>query len=126
MLSDSNAINDFNPFVMGDISLPGTSRQPQQFDRHPIPRQYKEMTVVTESSPICEYGITAGSKTIDMCHPTKPKCSLSRPLIPGRNIDRGFTVLKKNVEKVAERTKKCNLSLPKLILIFLILLIALY
>jgi hypothetical protein len=127
MLSDSNTINDFNPYVMGDFSLPGASRQPQAFDRHPLPRQESDPFVHKES-PICDYGITAGSKTIDMCRPSKPNCSLSRPLVPGRNIDRGFTTTfkqetKKVMEKVAE--KACSLTFPKMLLIFLILLIAL-
>lgn len=126
MLSDSNTINDFNPYVMGDFSLPGASRQPQAFDRHPLPRQESDQFVDKES-PICDYGITAGSKTIDMCRPPKPNCSLSRPLVPGRNIDRGFTTLKKGTEKVLEKVaeKACSLTFPKMLLIFLILLIAL-
>lgn len=126
MLSDSNTINDFNPYVMGDFSLPGASRKPQEFDRHPLPRQESD-PFIDEKSPICDYGITAGSKTINMCRPTKPNCSLSRPFIPGRNIDRGFTNMKRNIEKVAEKVaeKACNLNLPMLVVIFLILLIAL-
>lgn len=125
MLSDSNTINDFNPYVMGDFSLPGASRKPQEFDRHPLPVQEKKFPV-DHRSPICDYGITAGDQTIDMCRPPKPNCSLSRPLLPGRNIDRGFTVfidnVKKSAEKVAEKT--CGLTIPMMIVIFLILLIA--
>ena len=124
MLSDSNTINDFNPYVMGDFSLPGASRKPQAFDRHPLPAQKRE-PVVDEKSPLCEYGITAGDRTVDMCRPPKPNCSLSRPLLPGRNIDRGFTVArvveeaKKSVEKTVEQT-----SVQVWFIIFLILLIA--
>ena len=126
MLSDSNTINDFNPYVMGDFSLPGASRKPQEFDRFPLPVQEKTFPL-DEKSPLCEYGITAGDKTVDMCRPTKPNCSLSRPLIPGRNIDRGFTTMFKNVEKVAEKVaeKTCGLTIPMMLIIFLILLIAL-
>lgn len=129
MLNDSNAINDFNPFVQGEISLPGASRKPQEFDRHPLPRQAEEDPFTSEQSVMCDYGITAGSKTIDMCRPPKPNCPLSRPLVPGRNIDRGFTVnkmvenIKHNTKVIAERT--CGLSMPILVLIFLILLLAL-
>ncbi len=132
MLSDSNTINDFNPFVMGDMSLPGASRQPQVFDRHPLPHQVEkeEATFSRDKSVMCDYGITAGSKTIDMCRPSEPNCPLSRPLLPGRNIDRGFTVgkivesVKHNTKVLAERT--CGISLPMLVVIFLILLIALH
>lgn len=129
MLSDSNTINDFNPYVMGDMSLPGASRQPQMFDRHPLPHQVEKDPFETRQSVICDYGITAGSKTIDMCRPTEPNCPLSRPLLPGRNIDRGFTVkkmiegIKHNTDVLAERV--CGITLPMLVVIFLILLIAL-
>jgi hypothetical protein len=126
MLSDSNTINDFNPFVQGDFSLPGASRKPQEFDRHPLPRQVEKDPFASEQSVMCDYGITAGSKTIDMCRPPEPNCPLSRPLVPGRNIDRGFTLIdniKHNAEIVAERA--CGISLPVLVLIFLILLLAL-
>jgi len=125
MLSDSNTINDFNPYVVGDFSLPGASRKPQAFDTHPLPKQEKK-PIADENSPICEYGITAGDRTIDMCRPPVPNCSLSRPLVPGRNIDRGFTTMfvkqvndaKKSVERVVTR------EFPIVFIIFLILLIA--
>ena len=126
MLSDSNTLNDFNPYVMGDFSLPGASRKPQAFDRHPLPRQEAD-PFVSEKSVICDHGITAGSKTIDMCRPSEPNCPLSRPLVPGRNIDRGFTTtfenIKHNTKVIAERA--CGISIPMLIVIFLILLLAL-
>lgn len=126
MLSDSNTINDFNPYVMGDFSLPGASRKPQEFDRHPLPQQMASDPFAARSSVMCEYGITAGDKTIDMCRPGTPNCPLSRPFVPGRNIDRGFTVwnnVKQNAEVIVERA--CGISLPILVLIFLILLVAL-
>jgi hypothetical protein len=129
MLSDSNTINDFNPYVMGDFSLPGASRKPQEFDRHPLPQQVASDPFAAQPSVMCEYGITAGDKTIDMCRPGTPNCPLSRPFVPGRNIDRGFTVqkfvenVKHNTEVIAERA--CGISLPVLVLIFLILLVAL-
>lgn len=90
MLSDANTINDFNPFVMGAFSLPGASRKPHAFVAHPVPE--KEVAFpVDEESPMCDYGITAGWRTIDMCRPQEPNCPMSRPLVPGRNIDHGFT-----------------------------------
>lgn len=126
MLSDTNTINDFNPYVMADFSLPGASRKPQEFDTFPLPVHEKKFPD-DEKSPMCEYGITAGDRTTDMCRPTKPNCPLSRPLLPGRNIDRGFTMLFKNVEKVVEKVveKTCGLTIPMMFIIFLILLIAL-
>ena len=125
MLSDNNTINDFNPYVMGDFSLPGASRKPQEFDRHPLPVQEKEI-VLNEESPICSYGITAGDHTVDMCRPSKPNCPLSRPFYPGRSIDRGFTVSQvvKQVKEVAKSIEKTGKTIPMLLIIFLILLIA--
>ena len=127
MLSDSNTINDFNPYTQGVMSLPGTSRQPQMFDRHPLPHQVEKDPFETRPSVMCDYGITAGSKTIDMCRPPKPNCSLSRPLVPGRNIDKGFTTLMKSIKHntnvLAERA--CGITVPMLVVIFLLLLLAL-
>ena len=127
MLSDDNTINDFNPYVMGDFSLPGAIGKPQPFGKFPVPVQ--ENGDKDETSPICDYGITSGWRTIDMCRPPEPNCSLSRPLLPGRNIDRGFTA---NVKKVFDEVKKsvektgkhCGLNVYMLIIIVLILLIA--
>ena len=129
MLDDSNTINDFNPYVMGDFSLPGASRKPHDFDTHPLPAMEIDFPV-DEQSPLCDYGITAGDNTIDMCRRPKSNCSLSRPLIPGRNIDKGFTtILMKQVnemKKSVEMTgKQCGLNIPIMIIIFLILLVAL-
>ena len=47
MLSDSNTINDFNPFVMGDFSLPGASRKPQEFDKFPLPVQEEKLSLTS-------------------------------------------------------------------------------
>lgn len=123
MLLDSNNINDYNPFVMCDMTLPGASRKPQEYDRHPLPRQISHDPFATEKSVICDYAITAGSKTIDMCRPPKPNCPISRPLIPGRNIDRGFTerTVKHNVKVFMERV--CGTPVVAFVIIFLILLV---
>ena len=121
MLDDTNTINDFNPYVMGDFSLPGASRQPHAFDSYPTaPVEMNPTFPVDEESPLCSYGITAGDNTIDMCRPVAPNCPLSRPLLPGRNIDRGFTVEKKKVEK-----KKSILDVNMIIIIVLMILILL-
>lgn len=125
MLHDSNNINGFNPYVMGDISLPGAIGKPHPMGKFPTPIKEHE-GVKEERSPICDYGITSGWRTVDMCRPPKPNCSLSRPLLPGRNIDRGFTIkkligdAKKNIENTG---KQCGLNMYTLFIIFLILLI---
>ena len=111
MLDDNNTINDFNPFVQRDISLPGARRKPQEFDIHPLPRQISDDPFESKRSVMCDYGITVGSKTIDMCRPKKSDCPLSRPLIPGRNIDTGFTVREKSeMKKCKETPDQVNMS----------------
>ena len=125
MLSNSNNVNNFNPFAQCEMSLPGTSRKPQEYDRHPLPRQMFNDPFETERSVMCDYAVTAGSKTVDICRPPKPNCPLSRPLIPGRNIDRGFTELnmkkRSNIDVFTERA--CGIPMIAFLIIFLILLI---
>lgn len=97
MIIDSNAINDFNPFVVGDMSLPGTSNNPYEYDRGSVAN-----TIVPQSpspSPACHIAMTAGDKSIDWCMGRK-MCNRDRPLYPMRNIDPGFTCY--GVEPVVE------------------------
>ena len=97
MIVDSNAINDFNPFVVGDMSLPGTFDRPYEYDRGSVAN-----TIVPDepsSSPACQIALTAGDKSIDWCSGRKP-CDRDRPLYPMRNIDPGFTCY--GVEPVVE------------------------
>ena len=65
MLSDEDSINKINPYVQRTFSLPGAVGTPHPFE------EFKE--------PV----------EIDTCRPSKTECRLSRPLIPGRNIDMG-------------------------------------
>lgn len=87
MLNDDDAINDVNPFVTHDFSLPGGVRKTGDFGDFTevkigggIPEQKR--------SVYCDYGLCAESKT---------KCSMTRPLHPRRNIDCGFTKPTENV-----------------------------
>ena len=91
MLDDEDAINDVNPFVVHDFSLPGGVRQTGDFedfteirDEPGIPER--------ERSVYCDYGLCAESTS---------ECSLSRPLHPRRNIDVGYT---KNDRTFVQRT----------------------
>lgn len=81
MLDDEDAMNDINPFVVHDFSLPGGVRQTGGFedfteirDEPGIPERQR--------SVYCDYGLCAESTS---------ECSLSRPLHPRRNIDVGYT-----------------------------------
>ena len=81
MLNDEDAINDVNPFVSRDFSLPGGVRQTGDFEDFTELRSEPGIPI-KEKSVYCDYGLCAESTS---------QCSLSRPLHPRRNIDAGFT-----------------------------------
>jgi hypothetical protein len=81
MLNDEDAINDVNPFVSRDFSLPGGVRQTGDFGDFTEIRSENGVPA-PERSVYCDYGLCAESTS---------KCSLSRPVHPRRNIDKGFT-----------------------------------
>jgi hypothetical protein len=92
MLTDEEAIDNVNPFVTHDFSLPGSVRQSGGYDDF---TEVEEGTGIQEPkrSVYCEYGLCAESTS---------DCSLSRGVHPRRNIDTGFTKQKKMgiIEKV--------------------------
>jgi hypothetical protein len=90
MLNDEDAINDVNPFVSHDFSLPGGVRQTGNFEDFTEMRSEPGIPE-KERSVYCDYGL---------CAESKGACSLSRPVHPRRNIDTGFT---KNDRKFIER-----------------------
>ena len=81
MLNDEDAINDMNPFVTHDFSLPGGVRQTGDFEDFSEMRNEPGIPE-QERSVYCDYGL---------CKESTSECSLSRPLHPRRNIDTGFT-----------------------------------
>ena len=81
MLDDEDAINDVNPFVSHDFSLPGGVRQTGNFEDFTEIKQEPGIPDQTRSV-YCDYGL---------CAESKGGCSLSRPLHPRRNIDMGYT-----------------------------------
>jgi hypothetical protein len=90
MLNDEDAINDVNPFVSHDFSLPGGVRQTGNFEDFTEMRREPGIPE-KQRSVYCDYGLCAESTS---------ECSLSRPLHPRRNIDVGYT---KNDRKFVER-----------------------
>ena len=87
MLSDEEAIDNVNPFVMHDFSLPGGVRQTGSFEDFSEMRSEPGIGEPTRSV-YCDYGLCAESTSA---------CSLSRPLHPRRNIDVGFTQNKRSI-----------------------------
>lgn len=85
MLTDEEAIDNVNPFVTHDFSLPGSVRQSGGYDDFTEFR--KESGIVEpKRSVYCDYGL---------CTDSVSECSLSRDVHPRRNIDVGFTKGKK-------------------------------
>tara|TARA_R110002153_G_scaffold235305_1_gene388685 strand:- start:3948 stop:4322 length:375 start_codon:yes stop_codon:yes gene_type:complete len=91
-LTDEEAIDNVNPFVAHDFSLPGSVRQSGGYDDFTEIRSEPGIQK-PKRSVYCEYGLCAESTS---------DCYLDRPLIPHRNIDTGFTKQKKRgiIEKV--------------------------
>ena len=91
MLSDEDTIDDVNPFVTHDFSLPGSVRQTGDFGTF---SEIKESPGIPEpeKSVFCDYGL---------CKDATSSCSINRNLQPKRNIDYGFTKEKNTVvEKI--------------------------
>ena len=98
MLDDKNTMDDMNPFV--DF-MPGSSRQPHAFGKYTEPGDEPEEKPY--KSPACN----VVSKNVGRLGYRKEQCDLSRPLLPGRNIDKGFTNFEShiNMEKVKKAVK---------------------
>jgi hypothetical protein len=90
MLNDEDTINDVNPFVSREFSLPGGVRQTGDFEDFTEIRSENGIPAPVRSV-YCDYGL---------CEESSSQCSLSRPLHPRRNIDTGFT---KNDRTFVER-----------------------
>ena len=119
MLDDKNTMDDMNPFV--DF-MPGSSRQPHAFGKHTPPVDEPEEE--SYKSPVCD----VVSKNFGRPGYRSKRCDLSRPLLPGRNIDKGFTNFESNIdiEKIKKAVKagtKNNFIMNLISLLCLILLI---
>jgi len=97
MLNDKNTMDDMNPFV--DF-MPGSSRQPHAFGKHTPPVDEPEEE--SYKSPACD----VVSKNFGRPGYRSKRCNLSRPLLPGRNIDKGFTNFESNINIDIEKIKK--------------------
>lgn len=85
MLNDEDAINDINPFVMRDFSLPGGVRQTGNFDNFSeLAGEQETFGLEADKSVYCDYGLCADSTS---------ECSLSKPIQPQYNIERDYAEL---------------------------------
>lgn len=111
MLNDEDAINDVNPFVTHDFSLPGGVRQTGGFEdftevKHPL------HIPLADKSVFCETGL---------CNENDTPCLITKNVHPQRNIDYGFTRPDKKVVKVGVS----NQSVPYFLIFLVVLLIVL-
>lgn len=82
MISDDNNMNDINPFVMIDFSLPGSSGTPYMFS--PYRKQQEEKEKPEERSIACDRHTKVGGA--NYCAELEPNCPMSRLLLPERII----------------------------------------
>jgi hypothetical protein len=97
MLDDKNTMDDMNPFVN---FMPGSSRQPHAFG------DYKPPVDEPEEEPYKSPACNVVSKNVGRPGYRSKKCDLSRPLLPGRNIDKGFTNFESHIHIDMEKVKK--------------------
>lgn len=97
MLNDAAAIDDINPFVLHDFSLPGGVRQTgdfQDFQEIPPSKGIPEPT----KSVFCD---------LALCEDEKTPCTLDKTIHPRRNIDYGLSCGKpKNKVKIGVSNRK--------------------
>jgi hypothetical protein len=80
MLNDEDAINDVNPFVQRDFSLPGGVRQTGNFE---------DFQEVPKNGGIPPVGKSIFC-TVGLCAAEKQPCRINRNVQPRRNIDYGL------------------------------------
>ena len=116
MLDDKNTMNDMNPFVN---FMPGSSRQPHAFG------DYKPPVDEPEEKPYKSPACNVVSKNVGRPGYRKEQCDLSRPLLPGRNIDKGFTNFESrfDIKKAIKAGTNNNFIMNLISLLCLILLI---
>lgn len=129
MLNDSNSINDWNPYVVGDFNLPGTWSAPWPYSRDP---PYKDpVDTAIEPSPECAIGATAalgsllrGGLFCDPTYKTYPKvsCPMSRTLVPEQLFDPGMWTYQKSEKPMMMSMFQNNLLFWLSILVLVVLL----
>lgn len=129
MIDDLNVINDINPYVKYGHLLPGTSRQPHDFEQSI--NMIDNTKHKDEKSIACHHIASQGWGAVQMCSKKEPNCITNRPIIPQRNIDYGFTkTTNKNMDMIEffrnegdKIVKNCDITFFILITIVVILLI---
>ena len=112
MLDDEDAIDDINPFVQHDFSLPGGVRQTGDFS------DFQEVNKGT--------GLPADRKSVfcetNACKDETEPCIILKSVHPQRNIDTGFTCKEKKRLKVGVSNKSKMSYIGLFLVIFLVML----
>jgi hypothetical protein len=115
MLDDEDAINDVNPFVSRDFSLPGGVRQTGNFaDFQEVPQNVHSFE--DEKSVFCN---------TNACEGEREPCIILKDAHPRRNIDTGFTCGKRPVKVGVSRKQRMS-YIGLFFIIFFIALILVY
>lgn len=121
MLNDKDAIDDVNPFVTHDFSLPGGVRQSGEFESFSATIEPTICTSVhtDERSVYCDFGL---------CSTQESPGVFDKTVHPKRNIDPGFTCppSKKTSVKVGVAKNKRLPLFGMFLIVLFILLILLY
>lgn len=124
MMNDSNAINDWNPFVVGDFNLPGTWSAAWPYSRVKVAKDPVEEAM--EPSPACSYGITSamgsflrGGSFCGLQEEPVVSCPMSRPLVPEQLSDDGRWSLYPKPQK-----QQTDMTLPICIILMLLIIAA--
>lgn len=94
MLNDEDAINDVNPFVTHDFSLPGGVRQTGNFE---------DFVEVKPTGSVWTQDKTVFCTT-GLCKDEIQPCLIEKKVHPRRNIDYGFTRSRKPVVGISNRS----------------------
>ena len=124
MLDDYNLINDINPFVVKDFSLPGTWSEPYKFSPYKEPVEEDAQWDTPYKSPGCSM-IALGDKTVSFCNQSQEtvSCPMSRPLEPQQNFEPGmWTYYPK--KKVVKNGGDMNWVLIALVVLFALILLS--
>ena len=122
MLDDYNQINDINPFVIKDFSLPGTWSDPYKFAPHKEVVEEEAQWDVPYKSPSCSM-VALGDKTVSFCNPGEPNCPMSRPLVPEQLFDPGMWNYYPK-KKVVKKEEGINWVLIALVVFFALILLS--
>jgi hypothetical protein len=124
MINDEALINDINPFVEFDFSLPGAWSKPPQYATGKLSMD-KETVDSDQTSPICDFGITSGNRTIDWCRRPPENCPLNRMWEPQRLWDPEFYVPPQSHSRSSEQVGAVR-GIEKDLLLALIFLFVFY